>query len=176
MDDLVEPGDYIVSPSTSQRIIDGDSINDVPTYQQNPGRGRVNQQQILPGSVNARSLGNVISSQSDQAQSTTKTIGNGETAVYTFTAQDSQGRAINANPDVSIFVGMPNIANQWPFGAFSMVTLPVAVMNDQLSSNSSTVNTRVVITNNTGSTQTVIVTCQFRLITNAEAQLPQLGV
>lgn len=135
---------------------------------------RTSQQELLPNSVQVRQIGSLFSDVPNTvnlgvAIFSTSVIPNSSTGVFNFTVADNAGRQIIAPADWSAYIGSVSAANQWPTsfpGGVGAGGMPIyATLSDFGMSNNLNVVTRIIVRNNTGSTQTVIVAVRWRIVT-----------
>lgn len=170
MDKPIE-SDALTSSLTPRASVSFDTIPDKDPLE---GEGeRVSQQGLLPGSVQARNVGSIVTNSAAGLGAGTyvyATIPATQSLNFLFTLADNQNRVTLAVPDVGFFVnGAVTEDNRWPTSTLGMGTMPVLVYNDWgLTDNINTV-THVVWRNNSGDAQPVVVVCRWRIITNTSA-------
>lgn len=137
---------------------------------------RVGQNQLLPNSVDGQVVGNIIES-SHAGLGTgargTVVIPDGSSGTFTFTLFDKLSRTILAVPDVSWYIGSVSTATQWPNTTFGMGNMRSTVWNDFGTTDNVNVVTKLIVRNDTGSPQTVIGICRWRVIKNSTAEFQQ---
>lgn len=176
-------GDYTAKDNILKKstitAVSPPSIDNVQGFDGASDPDRVSQQQIIPGFVRTRALGNIIDSSVSglgNALFGKGIVPNGFSGVFNLTVASSLNQVILAVPDVSFYIGSVAAANQWPTAAVGGGNFPIYVTtNDFGQTNNVDVVTRVVCRNNSGADQTVIVAVRWRIIANAAMQQSPSG-
>lgn len=132
-----------------------------------PDQARIKQQNITPGSIQTRSLGNIILSGSTVTSTTT--LNNNQQVVYTITTSTKNPNAKTfVVPDITIYQGSVANANSIPDGANVTATNYQIIFmgNDWGQTNNINTVTKVYVRNISAGTQTIILKLISRVITN----------
>lgn len=170
-----------ITDPQSQSVYDSAQIIHVDnTEMPVDANARVNQQQILPVSVKARLLGNLITDvppQENLILASTATVPNAVSVTFLFNISDPDDREIFVMPLIGFFVASGVVRSfsyndAWPNGTFGMGNCPVSIFQDVnlLVQTDATIanNTyvRAIMRNNTGGTISVKCQGRFRIIAN----------
>ncbi len=150
--------------TTAGNIITAAAIDLAPV-----ANSRIGQQEVKPQAVKDRNVAPLVTSSHNglgRGQVQTALMISNTTTVFTFSVRDNLNRTILAVPDVSLYLGSVSAATQYPYQAYGMGNMPIAVYNDWGLSDNVGVVTRFLVRNNSGADVTGIAVCRWRIITN----------
>lgn len=159
----------LVVTSNVQVIGSPDAIANVDPFTDQDAR--VTQQKILPNTVNARAIGDLLTNNptnlalGQSAIFSHLVIPDQTSGHFSFKLADNQGREVMAVPEISFFILSNGVFQHWPSADFGMGNMPTSVFSDWGDSDNFNQVVSATIRNNTGSAKTIYTACRFRLIT-----------